>query len=204
MKALVAAMEEGRVAARPAVVLSDDPTAPGLAWARDRGIPARSHPWPGSRRREEHDRSIVCSLREHGVDWICLAGYMRLVGGGFLRAFPGRVLNIHPALLPSFPGLHVQEAAARWGVRVTGATVHFVDEEMDHGPIIWQAPVPVFPGEDGEHVAERILRVEHRLYPLCLGWAVQGKLRVSGRSVLVDETPARLREWTLECWRWWE
>ena len=134
---------------------------------------------------EEHERQVIECLRKHRVDLVCLAGYMRLLSPLFVRAFPGRILNIHPSLLPAFPGLHAQEQALDHGVKTAGCTVHFVDEECDHGPIILQAPVPILEGDTEESLSARILEQEHRIYPEAVSLFFQGRLTIDGRVVKV-------------------
>lgn len=174
--------------AEVALVLSNRADAFGLERARRAGVPAEvlSHRGLG---REAYDGLLVERLRAASVQWVCLAGFMRIVTPVLLGAFPGRVLNIHPALLPSFPGLHGQAQAFEAGVRVAGATVHLVDEGTDTGPIVAQGVVPVLPGDDADSLAARILTVEHRLYPMALRWAVEGRLHVEGHKVRVDLAP---------------
>lgn len=149
--------------AEVAIVLSDKASAPGLELARERGIEALAIERRG-RSREEHEREIIATLRERHVDLICLAGYMRLLSPCFVEAFRGRILNIHPSLLPAFPGLDAQRQALAHGVKVSGCTVHFVDETLDGGPIIAQRPVPVIDGDTVESLSARILEQEHQLY----------------------------------------
>ncbi len=186
MVALVEAMRSGEVPAEPVVVVSDRPGAPGLDRARSLGVPAVAVPWREYRgRREDHERAVAGVLDEAGVEIVCLAGYMRLLSPGFVERYEGRMLNIHPALLPAFPGLHGQRQALEYGVRIAGCTVHFVDAEVDHGPVIVQAAVPVLPGDDEDTLAARILVQEHRIYPLALRWLAEGRLRVEGRRVLL-------------------
>jgi phosphoribosylglycinamide formyltransferase-1 len=144
--------------------------------------------------REEHDGKVIARLNEAGVEIVCLAGYMRLLSPLFIRAFPNRILNIHPALLPAFPGLHVQKKALEHGVRFSGCTVHIVDEECDHGPIVLQAVVPVLPGDNEEGLGARILRYEHRLYPAALKLVCEGRVTVQGRVAKLDLEPAAYRE----------
>lgn len=172
-----------------AVVISNRPRAFGLERARRAGIPAEVVLARAHVDRIAYDRALVEVLRTHGVEWVCLAGFMRIVGAPLLEAFEERLLNIHPALLPAFPGLHGQEQALAHGVRIAGATVHLVDAGTDTGPIICQGAVPVLPGDDVDALKARILRVEHELYPLALRWAVEGRLRVSGRRVEVEGGP---------------
>lgn len=172
--------------ARIAVVISDRARAHGLVRARDAGIPLavvhqRDHP-----DRESYDRALVDVLQRHGVSWVCLAGFLRIVTPVLLRAFPNRVLNIHPALLPAFPGLHGQRQALEHGVRISGATVHVVDEGTDTGPIVIQGAVPVLPHDDVETLQARILRMEHRIYPIALRWAAESRLTVERDRVRID------------------
>jgi phosphoribosylglycinamide formyltransferase 1 len=172
------------------LVVSDRHKAKGLQRARDKGIATAVLLKRDYDTREDYDRALVDVLHQHRVDWVALAGFMRLVTPVLLDAFSMRVLNIHPALLPAFPGLHAQRQALEHGVRITGATVHFVDDGTDTGPIIVQSAVPVLPSDDLSTLQHRILRTEHRIYPLALGWAVEGRLRVEGRHVTVDGNPA--------------
>jgi phosphoribosylglycinamide formyltransferase-1 len=163
-EAIARNIRDGNLEAEIAVVISNVPSAPGLARAREMGLTAVAIPSKGISR-EEHDRRAIEELRRHEVDLVCLAGYMRLLSPAFVEAFRGRILNIHPSLLPAFPGLHAQKQALDYGVKVTGCTVHLVDEGLDSGPILLQAAVPVEPGDTEETLAARILREEHRLYP---------------------------------------
>jgi phosphoribosylglycinamide formyltransferase 1 len=184
MVALAEAVRDGRVPrAEVAVVLSDRPEAAGLALARERGIEALAVPRLG-RAREEHEREIVARLQERGVTLVCLAGFMRLLSASFVAAFGGRVLNIHPSLLPSFPGLDAQRQAVEHGVKVSGCTVHFVDETLDGGPIITQRVVPVLDSDTPDTLAARILVEEHRAYPEAVALVCAGNYRVEGRRVL--------------------
>jgi phosphoribosylglycinamide formyltransferase-1 len=167
-------------------VISNVETAFGLERARQAGITAlfRSH---RGRRREEYDAEIVALLEEHGVDLVCLAGFMRLLSPVLVRAFPSRILNIHPALLPAFPGLEAQRQAVEHGVKVSGATVHLVDEGLDSGPIVVQEAVPVQDTDDAETLAHRILEVEHRIYPRAVRLLLAGRYRIEGRRFIVEE-----------------
>jgi phosphoribosylglycinamide formyltransferase 1 len=165
MIALADAVRNGTIPnAEVALVISDQPNAAGLLKARERGIETLVIERRG-RPREEHDRELVTALRAKEVDIVCLAGYMRLLSREFLSAFPGRILNIHPSLLPLFPGLDAQQQAIDHGAKVSGCTVHFVDETLDGGPVIAQREVPVHDGDTAESLAARILVEEHRLYP---------------------------------------
>ena len=175
------------------LVLSNKADAYGLERARAAGVPTLAIDHRQFPDREAFDAAMVAAIRDHGADTVALAGFMRLLTPTFLNAFPGRVLNIHPALLPSFPGARGQQDAAAYGVTIAGCTVHLVDEQMDHGPIVIQAAVPVPPGADGEALAARILTWEHRIYPQALQWLAQGRLRLEGRHVRIDglaATPA--------------
>lgn len=182
MVALLDAMDAGLVPARCALVVSNVPDAPGLETARRRGVPAVVLSHRDSASREEHDAKVVAALREAGAEIVCLAGYMRLLSPLFVEAFRNRLLNIHPALLPAFPGLHVQRRAIEHGVRFSGCTVHLVDEECDHGPILLQAVVPLLPGDTEETLSARILRYEHRLYPAALKLVAEERVAVEGRT----------------------
>ncbi len=189
MVALVDAMRAGAIAADPAVVLSNVPDVAGLAAARARGIPAEVLDHRQLRPREAHERRVVEVLRDHRVDLVCLAGYMRLLGPTLISAFPERIFNIHPSLLPAFPGLDAQRQALAHGVKISGCTVHVVDEQCDHGPIILQAAVPVLDDDTPETLGARILEQEHRVYPRALALYYEGRLEIDGRSVRVRETP---------------
>lgn len=170
------------------IVASDKPRAFALQRAKDALIPAAVVPRRQYNSREEHDAAMVGVLKEYEVEWVALAGFMRIVSSVFLDAYPERILNIHPALLPSFKGLHAHEQALAAGVRVSGATVHFVDDGTDTGPIICQEAVPVYQDDSLDALKERILKVEHQLYPQALRWAVEGKLLISGSQVLVQDS----------------
>jgi phosphoribosylglycinamide formyltransferase-1 len=176
-------IDAGRIPdARIGVVISNKADAPGIATARQRGLTALVIPSKG-RTREEHDREVVGALKDHGVDLICLAGYMRLLSPWFVRQFPHQILNIHPSLLPAFPGLEAQEQAFAYGVKVSGCTVHFVDEELDHGPIILQKTVQVLDTDDEHTLAKRILEQEHIAYSEAVRLVLEGKFEVVGRRL---------------------
>ena len=166
-----------------AVVLSNLADAPGLAAARERGLNAVAIEARG-RKRAEHDMEFIATLREHQVNLVCLAGYMRLLSPGFVQAFPQRILNIHPSLLPAFPGLDAQMQAFEYGVQVAGCTVHFVDEQLDHGVIILQRSVPVLEGDDPHTLAGRILEQEHIAYSEAIARVVSGEYEIIGRRYL--------------------
>ncbi|MCL6611840.1 MAG: phosphoribosylglycinamide formyltransferase [Peptococcaceae bacterium] len=185
LQAIIDASEKGDIPAEVAVVVSDNARAMALDRAREHGIPAvHIHP-PYYKSKEEYERRIVLELREYGVGLVCLAGYMRLVGKVLLEEFPNRIMNIHPALLPSFKGLHAQRQAVEYGVRFSGCTVHFVDEGMDSGPIILQAVVPVRQEDGEDDLSARILEQEHIIYPEAVRLFAEGRLRVEGRKVVI-------------------
>jgi phosphoribosylglycinamide formyltransferase-1 len=169
--------------ARIAVVISNREQAAGLEIARQRGIKAEVVPSRG-REREEHDREVAALLRRNKVDWICLAGYMRLLSPWFVRQFPNRILNIHPSLLPAFPGLEAQKQALEYGAKISGCTVHFVDEHLDHGAIILQKTVPVLDTDDEHSLAARILEQEHAAYSEALRIVLEGNFELAGRRLL--------------------
>ncbi|HUE22872.1 MAG TPA: phosphoribosylglycinamide formyltransferase [Bryobacteraceae bacterium] len=173
----------GKLPAEIAIVISNRPEAHGLEAARRRGLPAVCIPSKGLDR-NIYDALLAAELKKHAVDLVCLAGYMRLLSAGFIREFPGRVLNIHPSLLPSFPGLDAQHQALEHGVKVTGCTVHFVDEYLDAGPILAQAAVPVLDGDTLETLSARILKEEHRIYTEAIRIVLIGTLRMEGRRVV--------------------
>ncbi len=174
----------GSIPARIAVVVSNRQDAAGLDRARALGIEARCLPSKG-KDREAYDRELVATLQSFGVDIVCLAGFMRVLSSTFIRAFPTRILNIHPALLPAFPGLEAQKQALDYGVKFTGCTVHLVDEGVDTGPIIGQAVVPVLDGDTVESLSARILKEEHRIYSEAVRLVVEERIRVEGRRVRV-------------------
>lgn len=183
-EALADSVAAGRIPnAEIALVLSNREGAPGIGRANARGLATRVLPSKGLER-EAYDRQVVAALREARVDIICLAGYMRLLSPYFVAAFPQRILNIHPSLLPSFPGLESQKQALDYGVKFAGCTVHFVDENLDAGPIVLQAVVPVEDGDTEEMLSARILREEHRIYTEAVRTVLEGKYRIEGRRVL--------------------
>jgi phosphoribosylglycinamide formyltransferase 1 len=185
MAALVTAMREGRVPADPAIVIANVPGAPGLAAAEGWGIETAVVDHTAVKPREAHERSLIEILAREGVDIVCLAGYMRRLSPVMVGAFPGRILNVHPALLPSFPGLDAQKAALDHGVKVSGCTVHIVDDQVDHGPIVLQAAVPVRDDDTVETLSARILEREHAIYPEALALLASGRLDVDGRRVRI-------------------
>jgi len=182
--AIADSIDAGRIPnARIAVVISNKADAPGITTARQRGLTAVVIPSKG-RSREEHDREVVAALKDHAVDLICLAGYMRLLSPWFVRQFPHQILNIHPSLLPAFPGLEAQEQAFAYGVKVSGCTVHFVDEELDHGPIIVQRAVQVLDTDDEHTLAKRILEQEHLAYSEAIKIVLGGNFDIHGRRLV--------------------
>jgi phosphoribosylglycinamide formyltransferase 1 len=179
--AIADSIDAGRIAdARIAVVVSNKTDAPGIETARQRGLKAVVIPSKG-KPREEHDREVVAALKQQGVDLVCLAGYMRLLSPWFVQQFPQKILNIHPSLLPAFPGLEAQEQAFTYGVKVSGCTVHYVDEELDHGAIIVQKTVPVLDSDDEHSLALRILEHEHLAYTEAINIVLRGNYKVVGR-----------------------
>lgn len=186
--AIADSIDAGRIEdARITVVISNKPDAPGVVTARARGLNALVIPSKG-KPREEHDREVVAALKQHNVDLVCLAGYMRLLSPWFVQQFPHRILNIHPSLLPAFPGLEAQEQAFAYGVKVSGCTVHFVDEELDHGAIIVQKTVPVLADDDEHTLATRILEQEHITYTEAINLVLNGKFTVAGRRFVTTVT----------------
>ena len=187
LQAIIDEIKSGFLPIELALVLSDKPQAYALQRAEAAGVPTKVLLPADFASREDYDAELVRLLKASGAEAVALAGYMRLVTPVFLQAFPHRVLNIHPALLPSFPGLHGQRQAFEYGVKVAGCTVHFVDEGMDSGPIILQAPVPVLEDDDADSLAARILEQEHIIYPLALRLLAEGKLLIEGRRVRIAE-----------------
>jgi phosphoribosylglycinamide formyltransferase-1 len=183
--AIADAIASGKIPnARIAVVISNLANAQGLAAARDRGLTAIAIEAKG-RKRAEHDAEIIATLQAHNVDLVCLAGYMRLLSPGFIQAFPQRILNIHPSLLPAFPGLDAQTQAFEYGVQVAGCTVHFVDEQLDHGVIILQRSIPVLATDDAHTLATRILEQEHLAYSKAIARVLSGNYQIHGRRYLL-------------------
>src|SRR5579885_3295822 len=184
-EALADSVSAGRIPnAEISVVISNKPSAPGLERAKSRGIPARAIPSKGLER-EAYDRQVVAVLQEYKVNLICLAGYMRLLSPHFVAAFPQRILNIHPSLLPSFPGLEAQRQALEYGVKFAGCTVHFVDENLDAGPILLQAVVPVEDNDTEESLSARILKEEHRIYSEAVKIVLEGNYKIICRRVIL-------------------
>jgi phosphoribosylglycinamide formyltransferase-1 len=186
LQAILDAQKAGALgAARVVVVVSNVAGVRALDRAAAAGVPTEVMPHKQYPSRDAFDQALVATLERHGVELVTLAGFMRLLTPGFLAAFPHRVMNIHPALLPAFPGVHSQKQALDYGARVTGCTVHFVDEGTDTGPIIMQAAVPVLDGDDEAALSARILAEEHRLYPAAIRAVADGRVRVDGRRVTI-------------------
>ena len=187
-EAIAANVSAGRIPdARIAVVISNKPDAAGIETARRLGLTALLIPSKG-KEREDHDREVVAALKKHKVDLVCLAGYMRLLSPWFVQQFPHRILNIHPSLLPAFAGLEAQEQAYAYGVKVAGCTVHFVDEELDHGAIIVQKAIPVLDSDDEHTLSARILEQEHIAYSEAINIVLAGKYEVVGRKLVMKVT----------------
>jgi len=183
--AIADSIDAGRIPdARIAVVISNKADAPGIATARQRGLNDLVIPSKG-RSREEHDGEVVAALKQHKVELVCLAGYMRLLSPWFVQQFPRRILNIHPSLLPAFPGLEAQEQAFAYGVKVSGCTVHFVDEELDHGAIVVQRAITVLDSDDEHTLAARILEQEHVAYTEAINIVLRGEFEIVGRKLTV-------------------
>lgn len=185
LQAIMDACASGIIPGQVAVVLSDNPNAYALQRAASANIPAFCINPANFKTKEEYEKALVDKLKEYRVKVVCLAGYMRLVGEIMLREFENRILNIHPALLPAFPGLHAQEQAWNYGVRYSGCTVHFVDSGMDTGPIILQAVVPVKQDDTPDTLADRILEQEHKIYPEAIKLFLEGRLKIEGRKVRI-------------------
>ena len=183
LQAIIDAANAGAIPGQVAVVISNKADAYGLVRARNHGIPAEFIDHRSFENREAFDARVVEILRAHDVQLVCLAGFMRLLTPVFLSAFPKRILNIHPSLLPSFPGIHVERDTLNYGVRFSGCTVHFVDEGIDTGPIVAQAVVPVYEDDTESTLSARILKEEHRIYPMAIRLFLEGKLTISGRKV---------------------
>ncbi len=186
-EAIARNVQAGKIPARIAVVISNRVEAPGLARAREMGFDARLIPSKG-KEREAYDREVVAALKECQVDIACLAGFMRVLSPYFVREFPNRILNIHPALLPAFPGKDAQKQALEYGVKFTGSTVHLVDEGVDMGPIVCQAVVPVLDDDTVETLSARILKEEHRIYTEAIRLLVEDRIRVEGRRVILKQS----------------
>jgi len=181
--ALAEAIKQKEIPAQIVAVISNRSIAPGLNYARAKGYPSWIIPSRG-KSREAFDQEVASRLKATDTEIVCLAGFMKLLSPLFVRMFPQRILNIHPSLLPSFPGLHAQRQAIEWGAKISGGTVHFVDEKLDHGPIILQQSVPIMDGDDENSLSERILDIEHKIYPEALRLICQNLIKIEGRKVL--------------------
>lgn len=186
LEAILEAIAAGRLECEPALVVSNRPEAAGLAIARAHGAPGVVFDHRPHANRAAFDAALVTVLQDAGVEVVALAGFDRLVTPILLNAFPERIFNVHPALLPAFKGLHAQRQALEYGARITGATVHLVDEHMDHGPIVLQGAVAIAPDDTEDSLAQRVLAVEHAIFPATLQLCAQRRLRVVGRRVVVD------------------
>ena len=187
LQAVINAIAAGELPAEIRVVVSNRADAYGLSRAEQHGLPTEVLAHTSFPSREAFETAVLKVLRERGVELVVLAGFMRLLSPVFIRAFSQRIMNIHPSLLPAFPGLHAQRQALEYGVRIAGATVHFVDEEVDHGPIIIQTAVPVYPDDTEDALSARILAQEHRIYPYAIRLFAEGRLEVRGHSVVVRD-----------------
>ena len=186
--ALQEAVNRGEIPAEVVLVVSNQESAGGIEKARDYGVEAVVLPHRAEIDRAAHEEKVLAALREARVEWVCLAGYMRLLSSSFVAAFANRILNIHPSLLPAFPGLHVHQAALDYGVKVSGCTVHLVDDGLDSGPIVVQKTVPVLDSDSADSLAARILVEEHRAYPEALAKLLLEPWRIDGRRVVFGET----------------
>ena len=191
LQAIIDAIENGELNARITVVLSNKKEAPALARAREKGIETVYLDFKSFTGKREFDLALARELEDRQIDLVCLAGYMRILGPEFIRKFEGKIINIHPSLLPAFPGLDVQQKAIDYGVKFSGCTVHFVNEEVDGGPIILQAVVPVHGSDDAETLAQRILIQEHLIYPRAIQMIVENRLHIEDRKVSCKESVSR-------------
>ncbi len=190
LQSIMDAAKAGKLNAKIAVVVSDKKEAQALERARQWGMTSVHLSPKDYSTRESYDNAVVKILQEYAVDLVVLAGYMRIITSALIAPYRNRVMNVHPSLLPSFPGLHSQRQALEHGVKMTGATVHFVDEQVDHGPIIVQAAVPVLDIDTEETLSARILEQEHRIYPLAIQWFAEGRLKIMGRRVIIEGVEA--------------
>lgn len=189
LQSIIDGIQAGRLDARIKLVISNKADAYGLQRAEKHGIPTRVLAHGEYSSREEYDADLAGIIKRSGARAVILAGFMRILSPAFIRAFENRILNIHPALLPAFPGVNGQKQAHEYGVRISGCSVHFVDEKMDNGPLIIQAAVPCCPRDDAETLKERILSFEHRIYPQAVNWLAEDRLRIQGRKVFVSRAP---------------
>ena len=201
-QAIIDAVKRGALDAKVRLVLSNKPQAGVLERARRAGVPCCCVEHTAYPDRESFDAALVAAIRDAGADTVALAGYMRLVTPVFLRAFPGRVLNIHPSLLPAFSGMDGVAEALAWGVKLAGCTVHFVDEQMDHGAVIIQAAVPCMPDDPRDALLERLHTVEHRIYPQALQWLASGRIQLRNRHVLLAPATSTVAAVEPSCLIW--
>lgn len=187
LQSILDAIGKGEVPAEVGVIISNKETAPALERGRQHGVESIFLNPKDFASREAYDRELVTLLNARDIDLVCLAGYMKILTAGFIRAFAGKIINIHPSLLPAFPGLDVQQKALDHGVKFAGCTVHFVEEEVDTGPIVLQAVVPVQDGDTAETLSARILEQEHKIYPRAIQLIAENRLRIQGRRVLIQE-----------------
>jgi phosphoribosylglycinamide formyltransferase-1 len=186
LQAILDAIDKGILSAEVKIVISNNADSQAIVRAKERSIPTEILLDKGFSSRSEYDKNLINALTNNGVELVVLAGFMRIMSKDFIKAFPMKIMNIHPALLPSFPGLNVQKKALEYGVKFSGCTVHFVDEGVDTGPIIIQAAVPIYNDDTEETLSERILKEEHKIYPMAVQLFAEGKLKVEGRRVLVE------------------
>ncbi len=194
LQSIIDRIEQGILEARIAMVVSNIPSAYGLERAKAHGIQTAIIDQKDFSSREAHDQAVIETLKDAGVELVVLAGYMRLLSQEFVKAYPQKILNIHPALLPSFPGINAQKQAVEYGVKLSGATVHFVDQYLDHGPIIIQACLAVNPDDDSQQLAQRILKLEHRIYAQAIQWIAEGRMSIKGRQVILEERKVPLAD----------
>ncbi len=192
LESIIKSIKKGALDAKINVVISNNPDAYGLVRAKKNNIPAISIPHKKFISRELHEKEILNGLKEYNVDLVVLAGYMRIITAHFVSRYANRILNIHPALLPSFKGIDGQGQAIEYGVKLAGATVHFVDEKMDHGPIIIQGAVPVHPTDTRDTLAKRILKIEHRIYPQAISWISEGRVMFNNNKVEIKSSQKEL------------
>lgn len=187
LQAIIDAIEAGLIDAELGLVISNNPEAHALTRCKEHNIPFAVHDHKDYRTKDAFEAAIAGDITKSGARLICLAGFMRILSPKFIKRFGGRIINIHPALLPSFPGLHAQRQALEHGAKVSGCTVHFVDEGVDSGPIILQSKVPVIPDDTEETLSARILKEEHKIYPRAIQLIAEGRLKIVGRSVLISD-----------------
>lgn len=187
LQSIIDGCAAGSIGAEIVIVISNNPDAGALSRASKAGLASKCINHRNFNQREQFDKAVVETLIEHKVDLVVLAGFMRIIGPQFIAAFPARIMNIHPALLPSFPGLHVQQKAIDYGARFSGCTVHFVDGGVDTGPIIIQAVVPILDNDTEQELAARILAQEHQIYPQAIQWFAQGRIKLQGRKVIIAD-----------------